>query len=691
MAETTRNQNGGRSDLVVAAAVLLVLAIMILPVATWVLDLLLILNIAVALIILMVTIYIAQPLRFNVFPTLLLLATLYRLAVNVASTRTILLEGYGGRVIEAFGNFVVGGNYAVGIIAFLILTIIQFVVITKGAGRIAEVAARFTLDAMPGRQMAIDADLNAGLIDEHEARTRRQEITRQADFYGAMDGASKFVRGDSIAALIIVAINILGGFVVGVLQRGMGMGEALRTFTLLTVGDGLVAQIPALVISTASGILITRSEGQGTLGRALSGQLFSEPRAAMVAGGILALLGLVPGLPTLPFLVLGGAAATAGLMARRSHAAEEKEVEAQERTKTAQTPERVEKLISVDALELEIGFGLIPLVDEAREGGDLLRRVTLVRRQCATELGLVVPPVRVRDNIRLPQDVYVVLLKGIEVARGSIMMGQELAMSPGAGAIPIEGVETKEPVFGLSAVWIRPERRGEAEVAGYTVVEPSAVIATHLAETIKAHAEEILGRQEVQSIVDQVKQRYPAVVEELIPGQMTLGGVQKVLQRLLRERISIRDMVTILETLADHAATIKDPDTLTERVREALGRAITHQYRDDRGTLSVVALEPPLEQELIQSVKPADGGARLALLPEPARRVLDGISRAVHQALAQTGQPAILCSPYLRPYLRGFLERALPHVPVLSYAEVISAGTVRTVALVKAEHAHQEV
>ena len=681
----------GRGDVAIAGVVLLIISIMILPIPTWMLDGLLVLDLALSLTILLVTVYINQPLRFNVFPTLLLLATLYRLALNVAATRTILLQGYGGHVIEAFGNFVVGGNYAVGIIAFLILSIIQFLVITKGAARIAEVAARFTLDAMPGRQMAIDADLNAGLIDETEARSRRAEITRRADFYGAMDGAAKFVRGDAIAALIIVVINILGGFVIGVLQHGMSMAESLRTYTLLTVGDGLVAQIPALVVSTASGILITRSDAQGSLGPELATQLFREPRAAIMAGIILALLGLVPGLPAVPFLLLAGLAVATGLAARRSQAKESAREATAAKTKTSQVPEKVERLLAVDPLELEIGFGLIPLADESRDGGDLLRRVTLVRRQCATDLGLVVPPVRVRDNIRLPQDAYVILLKGVEVARGFIQMGHFLAMSPGAGAEPIPGRETTEPVFGLKAVWISPERRSEAEVAGYTVVEPSAVMATHLAETIKSHADEILGRQEVQTIVDQVKGRNPAVVEELIPNQLTLGGVQKVLQRLLRERVSIRDMVSVLEALADHAPQTKDIDTLVERVREALGRAITQQYRDPKGTLAVISLEPALEQELIQAVKPGDSGGRLVLAADTSRLVLEKVSEAVHRSLSATAQPVLLCSPYLRPYLRGFLERALPHVAVLSYAEVLSAGTVKTVSTVRMEHAHQEV
>ncbi|MBK8231939.1 MAG: flagellar biosynthesis protein FlhA [Candidatus Eisenbacteria bacterium] len=678
-------------DGILAAGILVVLAVMIVPIPTFLLDLLLVLDIGLALVILLMTVYTTQPLRFNVFPTLLLLSTLYRLSLNVASTRTILLNAYGGKVIEAFGNFVVGGNYAVGIVAFIILAVIQFVVITKGASRIAEVAARFTLDAMPGRQMAIDADLNAGLIDEHEARTRRQEITRTSDFYGAMDGAAKFVRGDAVAAIIITIVNIVGGFVIGMIQHHMSAGEALRTYTLLTIGDGLVAQIPALVVATGSGILITRSEGQKNLANEISTQLFREPKAAFMAAAILAFLGLIPGLPFFPFLLLAALAATAGWASSRSTKREEAaEVEAQ-KTKKETGPEKVEQLLAVDPLELEIGFGLIPLVDETREGGDLLKRVTLVRRQCATDLGLLVPPVRVRDNIRLAQDLYRFRLKGVEIAKGQIQVGHLLAMSPGANAIPIEGIETQEPVFGLKALWILPEVRGEAEMAGYTVVEPTAVMATHLSETIKAHAGEILGRQEVQTIIDQVKTKHPAVVDELIPGVMTVGGVQKVLQRLLNERVSIRDMVSILEALADHAPMTKDLDTLVERVREALGRGITEQYRDERGGLAVISIDPELEQELIQHITAAEGAPRLTLPLARSRMVLDSVSQAVTAAVRGASQPVLLCSPYLRPYLRSFVERALPQIAVLSYAEVVSAGTVKTVATVKLDHAHQAI
>lgn len=677
-------------DIVLGGAILLLLAVLIVPVPTFLLDTLLILNLATSLVMLLVTVYVSEPLKFSVFPTLLLVVTLYRLSLNVATTRTILLEGYGGKVIAAFGDFVVGGNYAVGIVAFLILVVVQFLVITKGAGRIAEVAARFTLDAMPGRQMAIDADLNAGLIDETEARRRREQIAQQADFYGAMDGAAKYVRGDAVAGIVITVINIVGGFVIGMAQQGMGAGEALRTYTLLTIGDGLVAQIPALIVSTASGLLITRSDAQKNLSRDIASQLFNEPRAALLASAILALLGFVPGLPVVPFLMLSLLLGALGLRSSRSQKTAEAAAVREAEAKNAQMPEKVEQLLSVDALELEIGFGLIPLVDESKPGGDLLRRVTSVRRQTALELGLLVPPVRVRDNIRLPQDAYVVRLKGVEVGRGTLRMGQLLAMSPGPGAVPLAGQRTVEPVFGLEAIWIRPDQRSEAEACGYTVVEPSAVVATHLSELIKANAPEILGRQEVRTMIDQVKQHAPVVVEELIPAQLSIGGVHKVMQRLLTERISIRDTLTILETLADHATVTKDVETLAERVREALGRAITQPLRDERGEIGVVSLEPALEQALVERVQ-GGGMDRLLLAPDETRLLLDRISQAVQEALVRSAQPVLLCSPYLRPYLRRFVERALPHVPVLSYAEVASAGTVRTLATVKAEHAHQAV
>ncbi len=666
----------------------MLLSVMIVPVPTFFLDSLLVLNLAVSLVMLLVTVYVAEPLKFSVFPTLLLVVTLYRLALNVATTRTILLQGYGGKVIGAFGDFVVGGNYAVGLVAFLILVVIQFLVITKGAGRIAEVAARFTLDAMPGRQMAIDADLNAGLIDEDEARTRREQITAQADFYGSMDGAAKFVRGDAIAAIVITIVNILGGFVIGMAQNGMGVGEALRTYTLLTIGDGLVAQIPALVVSTASGLLVTRSEGQQNLSREIGTQLLGEPKAALMAGVILALLGLVPGLPLLPFLSLAVVAVVLGLRAHQGQQNEAAREQKEAKEKTAQIPERMEQLMGVDTLELEIGFGLISIVDEKTEGGDLLRRIASVRKQMTTDFGLLVPPIRVRDNIRLGQDTYVLRLKGVEIGRGNLRLGQLLAMSPGPGAMPLAGQPTIEPVFGLDAVWIDKSQREEAEQGGYTVVDPSAIVATHLSELIKSNASEILGRQEVQTMIDRVKENSPVVVDELIPNHLTVGGVHKVMQRLLAEQVSVRDTLTILETLADHAPTTKDISTLAERVRESLGRAISQPYRTENNEIGAVSLDPALEQALVDRVA-STGQERLVLDGNETRDLLDRLSSGVQEALGRVAHPVLLCSPYLRPYLRQFVERALPHVPVLSYAEVAGAGTIKNLAVVKTDHAHQ--
>ncbi len=673
-----------RTDLLLAAGVLLVLGVMIVPVPTPLLDVFLIMDLALALVILALTIYIHQPLAFNAFPTVLLLATLFRLSLNVATTRQILLHGYGGKVIAAFGGFVVGGNYAVGAVAFIILAVIQFLVITKGAQRIAEVAARFTLDAMPGKQMAIDADLNAGLIDETEARRRRAEIARQADFYGAMDGAAKFVRGDAIASIIITMINILGGFVIGMAQLHMSLSEALRTFTLLTIGDGLVAQIPALIISTASGILITRSDGQKHLGQELFEQMLSDPRAPFVASGILVLLGLVPALPILPFWMLAALVAGAGLIARNEQRRKVAEKEAAEAAK-AREPQKVDALLEVDPLEIEIGFGLVPLVDES-EGGDLVTRIAATRRQIAEELGFVVPPVRIRDNMQLPADVYVIKMKGEEIARGQIVAGHLLAMGPGAAESKIAGIKTTEPVFGLPALWIPEDLRGEAELEGLTVVEPSAVVSTHLSEIVRRYGADLLTRQDVQSLIDRVKRTHPAVVEELIPNVMTVGGVQRVLKRLLSEQVPIRDMVTILEVLADNAPGTKDVDVLVEKCREALARSLVRPFKDSKGNLKVVTLDPKLEQRLVESVVPGqEGRNRLVLDAARSQSLIAAISEAVQAALAVVEQPVVLCSQYLRPYLQEFVSRFLPHVAVLSYPEVTSARSVQTVATVKAE------
>ena len=681
MAETAMKQ---RSDLALAAGVMLVLGVMLVPVSPLILDFLLISNLGFALLTLGLTIYVQQPLRFNAFPTVLLLTTLFRLALNVATTRQILLHAYGGKVISAFGNFVVGGNYAVGAVAFLILVVIQFVVITKGAQRIAEVVARFTLDAMPGKQMAIDADLSAGLIDETQARQRRADISRQADFYGAMDGAAKFVRGDAVAGIIITLLNIIGGFCIGMLQLGMTLSESARTFTLLTIGDGLVAQIPALVISTASGILITRSEGQKHLGEELFDQILSEQRASFVVAGILFLLGLVPGLPILPFWLLGLLAVGAGLIARREAARKVQELERVKREAPAE-PEKVERLLQLDPLELEIGFGLISLADEDA-GGDLLHRVTVTRRQIAGELGFVVPPIRIRDNVGLNADAYVIKIRGEEVARGELMMGSYLAMGPGAADGEAEGIRTTEPVFGLPALWIGEDQRSEAEMSGLTVVEPASVIATHLTEIVRRYAHELLTRQDVQALLDNVKTTHPAVVDELIPNLMTLGGVLKVLRRLLREQVSIRDMVTILESLADHAPAVKDIDALVERCRDALSRSLIRPYKDERGNLPVVTLDPRLEQRLVESVAPgAEGHNRLVLDPAWTQSLVGKITDAIASVLKVAQHPIIICSQYLRPYLQEYVARFIPQAVVLSYSEVSQAARVQTVATIEAD------
>ncbi len=672
-------------DLLVGGGVLLILALMVVPLPTPILDLLLVFDMMLALVVLLLTVYVAKPVELSVFPSVLLLSTLLRLSLNVASTRLVLLHGYAGSVIAAFGSFVVGGNYAVGLVIFVIITVIQFMVITKGAGRIAEVAARFTLDGMPGRQMSIDADLNAGHIDEVEAKKRRTELSREADFYGAMDGASKFVRGDAIAAIIIILVNVLGGFVIGVAQMGMSFSDAMSHFTLLTVGDGLVAQIPALIISTASGIIVTRVGGQSNLGTQILKELLMKPRVLMVAGTLLFVAGIVPGLPKVPFLLM--AVATFGVAISRQRAQAVEAAAAKERKPASDKPEEVEKLLPLDSMQLEIGYALIPLVDEKR-GGDLLGRVTVVRRQSALELGLVVPPIRIRDNLRLRPNEYSIRLRGSEIARGELRVGSLMALDPGTADGPVLGVKTKDPVFGLPAFWIEESERHSAEGSGYTVVECPAVLATHLSEAVKSHAHEILTRQETQTILNGVKLTHPAVVEEIIPNMLTVGGVQKVLQRLLRERISIRDMVTILEAIADHAGTVKDFDQLAEFARQSLGRTIVKQYQDTRGQLSVVTLDPELEQELVDRLTAVEGGQELLLDPSFLHRLLQRIGGAVQVALTAASQPLLLCSHAIRPQLRRLIEKSFPNVVVLSYREVAAADAVRSVATVRVSDAN---
>ncbi|HLT57475.1 MAG TPA: flagellar biosynthesis protein FlhA [Limnochordales bacterium] len=661
-------------DVTIVVAVVLILVMMVVPLPTGLIDLLLAVNISLALLVLMLTMNVRHPLDFSVFPALLLVLTLFRLALNVSTTRLILLQADAGSIIRAFGHFVVGGNYVVGFVVFLILVIIQFIVITRGAERVAEVAARFTLDAMPGKQMSIDADLNAGLITEDEARRRRQDIQREADFYGAMDGASKFVKGDAIAALVITAVNILGGFAVGVGQRGMGWGEALQRYTLLTVGDGLVSQIPALLIATATGIIITRAASEASLGRDVTGQLVAEPRIMLVAAAILLAFALLPGLPAVPFLVLSAMVGGLGLLSRQ-----EQRVQPPPPPEPAaeRRPESVLGLLHVDPMELEIGYGLIPLVD-TEQGGDVLERVSMIRRQMALELGIVVPSIRIRDNMELDANAYVVRIKGVEVGRGQLMPTHYLAMDSGATA-KIQGIETREPAFGLPALWIAPSERAAAEQAGYTVVDASAVLATHLTEIIRRHAADLLGRQETRTLLDKVKEEFPAVVEELVPELLSVGEVQRVLQNLLREGVPIRNLVVILEVLADAARTTRDVALLTEAVREGLAPQISQLYTGEDGVLPALTLDPALEEELREALT---DGQTLAWAPPRAQRFLDRLARAYEAALTRGQSPVLLCPPGLRRPLRQLTMRSLPRLPVLAYSEVAAGVEVRAVGMV---------
>lgn len=672
------------SDLIVAFGVILIVLMMIIPLPHWLLSLLIVLNITTSLIILLVSMYNLEPLDFSVFPSLLLIMTLFRLALNISSTRLILLEGYAGEVIAQFGNFVVGGNPVVGLIIFSILVIIQFIVITKGAERVAEVAARFTLDAMPGKQMAIDADLNAGLISDTEARRRRQNVQREADFYGAMDGASKFVKGDAIASIIITLINIFGGIIIGTFQLQMGsLGEVARTFTILTVGDGLVTQIPALLMSTATGITVTRAASESNLGSDLAKQIFAYPKALAIAACVLALLGLVPSMPTFPFLSIAiGSGLFAYLMNKTIQVSQEKEAQDQETKEVEQIkkPESVYSLLNVDILELELGYGLIPLVDTA-QGGDLLDRVVLIRHQIALEMGLVIPPIRIRDNMQLEPNKYLIKLKGVPLAQGELLLDYFLAMNPGDASI-ISGIETKEPAFGLPALWIREEQRDEAELSGYTVVDPPSVLATHLTEFIKNHAAEILSRQDLQTLLDHVKKDTPAVVEGLIPQLLSLSEVHKVITNLLNERVPIRDMVTILEALCDYAPITKDMDLLTEYVRQNLGRQITNIYADENNKLSVITLGTEVEQLIRNNVRETEQGNFLAIDPQKAQQILKGLNKILEQTTFLGQQVVILCPPVVRLYFRKLIERNYPNIPILSYNEIPSNIEVEAVGTV---------
>ena len=671
------------SDVAIAVVVVGIVIMMIVPLPPFLLDILLTANISAALAIVLATLYTTEPLQFSVFPSLLLVATLFRLALNISGTRLILLHGEAGEVISSFGRFVVGGNVVVGLIVFAILVVIQFVVITNGAGRVAEVAARFTLDAMPGKQMAIDADLNAGVITDEEAKKRRETIAKEADFYGAMDGASKFVKGDAIAAVIIVMINLLGGLSIGVFQQGMGFSEAVQHFSLLSVGEGLVNQIPALLISTATGIIVTRSVGESNLGQDLTRQLTNQPRALFLAGLVAFSLGFVPGLPKIPFFLIGGIVLVVATTLKRG-AAQEAEAAAHEEATAVATrpaePENVATLLPLDPLELEIGYGLVPLVD-ADEGGDLLGRVAMVRRQMATELGLSLAPIRIRDNIQLGSHDYAVKIKGVEVARWSLMPGQLLAMNPGTADVPLDGIPTIEPSFGLPAVWIGEAQREQAEISGYTVVDHTSLVVTHLSEVIRRNAAELLGRQDVRGLLDALKERFPAPVDELVPDLMTVGEVQRVLQTLLSEAVPLRDQVTILETLGDKAKLTKDVPILAEYCRQALSRAICGRFVDETGTLRAITLDPEADREVAESIARTEDGTAVTMDPARASALIDTLKEQTEMAQAMGAVPVLLCSGASRRHVKALTAHAIPSLTVLSYHEILPSVRVEPIGL----------
>jgi flagellar biosynthesis protein FlhA len=655
-----------------AIAVLFIVALLMIPLPGVLLDLLLVTSIGMSLVVLLVALYTTNPLDFSGFPSLLLLLTLFRLALNVCSTRLILSEGHAGAVIQSFGVFVIGGNYAVGLVLFLILVGINFIVITKGAGRVAEVAARFTLDAMPGKQMAIDADLSAGLIDEHQARTRREQISQQADFYGAMDGSSKFVKGDAIAGLLITAINIFGGIFIGAFQRGLPISQALSQYTILTVGDGLVTQIPALIVSTAAGIMVTHAASGSRMGVTLATQLSAHPRAMIIAGSVLAGFGLVPGLPKIPFIALGSGLV---LLGRLASTAEKKRFAKDAAALEAALPatpiaDPMTDLLQIDPIELEVGYALIPLVDE-KQGGDLLERISMLRKQAAQELGILVPAIRIRDDIRLPANEYIVKLRGTETARGEVMPRFLLALDTGRVLGRVDGIDTIDPSFGMPAKWIATNKRVEAESLGYIVVEPPTVIATHLMEKLKSNAADLLGRQDVQEMVDTLKKTHPALVEDVIPGKLTLGVLHRVLQRLLKERVPIRDLVTILEAVADAADQTKDPEVLTEHARRALSNTIAHLHMDENSVVRGITVGPKLEMALLGLFSPrANQNPATLLTPDSLGALLRDLDQMATVNTIE-GRPApLLVPPSLRVGIRRLVEPVLPSLPVVSLAEL---------------------
>ncbi|MEQ1622992.1 MAG: flagellar biosynthesis protein FlhA [Bacteriovoracaceae bacterium] len=677
------------SDVLAALGILMILVVMIVPVHPFILDLLLALSLATAVMIMLVALYSKKPLDFSTFPSVLLISTLFRLALNVASTRNILIRGpsdgtgAAGELIKSFGEFVVEGNFVVGIIVFIILVIINFMVVTKGAGRVAEVAARFTLDAMPGKQMAIDADLNAGLINDVEAKRRRKEVAEEADFYGSMDGASKFVRGDAIAGILITVVNIIGGIIIGVAQNGMDFATAAQTFTLLTVGDGLVTQIPALIISTAAGIIVTRSGNDENIGTQVTRQFKVHPKAIYIAAGVLVFFGLIPGLPKLPFFMMGGALAYVAFRIEKSNTQDEvdEKAKAVDVTKKA-NPQNLEELLNMELVELEVGYGLVHLVD-TEQNGDLLERITHMRKIFALDWGVIIPSVKIKDNLELKPGGYSVKIKGVQVAKGELMSDYFLAMDPGTVIEKMDGVETTEPVFGLQAVWISEDQKEDAQYNGYTVVDCSTIVATHLTEILKSNLHELFGRQELVRVLDNFKETNPKLVNDLIPDIVNLGVVLRVMKNLLRESVSVRDLRTILETLSEYGATIKDTEALTEYSRQALYRTITDKIRSDSGDIPLFTLDRNIEESIAQNIIQTDQGHQLSLDPKVTQIILASLNEKIEEATNMGEKMVVLCSPVIRSHFKRLTEKFIPNLVVVSHNELSPDANIRSLGTVR--------
>jgi flagellar biosynthesis protein FlhA len=671
-------------DLSVLASVILIVAMLIIPFPSWLLSLLIIVNISLALLVLLTSMNMNEPLQFSIFPSLLLLLTLFRLGLNVSTTRSILSKGEAGDVVETFGTFVVGGNILVGLVVFIILIVIQFIVITKGSERVSEVAARFTLDAMPGKQMSIDADLNAGMISEHDARNRREKVGREADFYGAMDGASKFVKGDAIAGIVIVMINLIFGIIIGMTQQGLPIAEAATRYSLLTVGDGIVSQIPALLISTATGIVVTRAASEGNLGQDIMNQLLAYPAMLYVAAFTIFMLGVatpINDILTIPVAALLGIGAFMLSRSPKETESDLMEMEEEVEQDEMKSPESVVNLLNVDPIEFEFGYGLIPLAD-TNQGGDLLDRIVMIRRQLAIELGLVIPVVRIRDNIQLQPNEYRLKIKGNEMARGELLLDHYLAMSPGVEDDSIEGIDTIEPSFGLPAKWISEEMKEQAEIFGYTVVDPPSVVSTHITEMIKTNAHELLGRQETKQLIDHLQESYPILVEEVTPNPLTVGEVQKVLAKLLKENVSIRNLPIIFETLADYAKMSSDTELLAEYVRQSLARQITSQYVQGDTSLKVVTMSGKVEKLIADAIQQTEHGNYLSMDPNDSQGILEAVASQVEQLSLMEESPIILCSPAVRMYVRQLTERYFPQVPIISYNELEANVEVQSLGVV---------